>query len=100
VGAVRVACRFAIGRASRQVVGSLVPIGLGERTFNWLGLSYGTQIGANYAQLFPRRVRAMVFDGALDHSALNVGLLATRSPPSRTRSTGSPHGAGRHRPAR
>ena len=53
-----------------------VRIGLGERTFNWLGLSYGTQIGANYAQLFPRRVRAMVFDGALDHSALSVGLLA------------------------
>jgi pimeloyl-ACP methyl ester carboxylesterase len=53
-----------------------VRIGLGERTFNWLGLSYGTQIGANYAQLFPRRIRAMVFDGALDHSALSVGLLA------------------------
>jgi pimeloyl-ACP methyl ester carboxylesterase len=53
-----------------------VRIGLGERAFNWLGLSYGTQIGANYAQLFPRRVRAMVFDGALDHSASTVGLLA------------------------
>ena len=45
-----------------------VRIGLGERTFNWLGLSYGTQIGANYAQLFPQRIRAMVFDAALDHS--------------------------------
>jgi pimeloyl-ACP methyl ester carboxylesterase len=53
-----------------------VRIGLGERTFNWLGLSYGTQIGANYAELFPRRVRAMVFDAALDHSASSVGLLA------------------------
>jgi pimeloyl-ACP methyl ester carboxylesterase len=53
-----------------------VRIGLGERSFNWLGLSYGTQIGANYAELFPRRVRAMVFDGALDHSASSVGLLA------------------------
>ncbi|MET0415007.1 MAG: alpha/beta hydrolase [Actinoplanes sp.] len=53
-----------------------VRIGLGERTFNWLGLSYGTQIGANYAQLFPGRVRAMVYDGALDHSASSVGLLA------------------------
>jgi pimeloyl-ACP methyl ester carboxylesterase len=53
-----------------------VRIGLGERTFNWLGLSYGTQIGANYAQLFPGRVRAMAFDGALDHSASSLSLLA------------------------
>jgi pimeloyl-ACP methyl ester carboxylesterase len=53
-----------------------VRIGLGEQTFNWLGLSYGSQIGANYAELFPHRVRAMVFDGALDHSASSVGLLA------------------------
>ena len=53
-----------------------VRIGLGERTFNWLGLSYGTQIGANYAELFPQRVRAMVFDAALDHSGSSLGLLA------------------------
>jgi pimeloyl-ACP methyl ester carboxylesterase len=53
-----------------------VRIGLGERWFNWLGLSYGTQIGANYAQLFPQRVRAMAFDAALDHSAPSVSLLA------------------------
>jgi pimeloyl-ACP methyl ester carboxylesterase len=53
-----------------------VRIGLGERTFNWLGLSYGTQIGANYAELFPGRVRAMVFDAALDHSGSSLGLLA------------------------
>jgi pimeloyl-ACP methyl ester carboxylesterase len=53
-----------------------VRIGLAERTFNFLGLSYGTQIGANYAQLFPRRVRAMVFDAALDHSGSTLSLLA------------------------
>lgn len=53
-----------------------VRIGLGEQKFNWLGLSYGTQIGANYAELFPHRVRAMVFDAALDHSASSLGLLA------------------------
>jgi pimeloyl-ACP methyl ester carboxylesterase len=53
-----------------------VRIGLGERTFNWLGLSYGTQIGANYADLFPKRVRAMVFDAALDHSGSSLSLLA------------------------
>jgi pimeloyl-ACP methyl ester carboxylesterase len=53
-----------------------VRIGLGERSFNWLGLSYGTQIGINYAQLFPGRVRAMVFDGALDHSLPNGATAA------------------------
>jgi len=53
-----------------------VRIGLGERRFNYLGLSYGTQIGANYAELFPQRVRTMVFDAALDHSATTLGLLA------------------------
>ncbi|HEU4347297.1 MAG TPA: alpha/beta fold hydrolase, partial [Actinoplanes sp.] len=41
---------------------------LGEPEFNWLGLSYGTQIGVQYANLFPGRVRAMVFDAVLDHS--------------------------------
>ena len=33
---------------------------------SYLGYSYGTQIGATYATLFPRRVRALVLDGAVD----------------------------------
>ena len=45
-----------------------VRVALGEPSFNWLGLSYGTQIGMQYADLFPGRVRAMVFDAVLDHS--------------------------------
>jgi pimeloyl-ACP methyl ester carboxylesterase len=49
-----------------------VRIGLRTPKVNWFGLSYGTQIGANYAQLYPRRVRAMVFDGALEHSLAEV----------------------------
>jgi pimeloyl-ACP methyl ester carboxylesterase len=43
-------------------------VALGERQFNWLGLSYGTQIGVQYANLFPGRIRAMVVDAVLDHS--------------------------------
>ncbi len=39
---------------------------LGERKFNFLGLSYGSYIGATYANLFPGRVGAMVVDGVLD----------------------------------
>jgi len=41
---------------------------LGEWRVSWLGLSYGSLLGATYAQLFPRRVRAAVLDGAVDHT--------------------------------
>jgi len=39
---------------------------LGDRKLTFYGGSYGTYLGAKYAQLFPRRIRAMVLDGALD----------------------------------
>ena len=39
---------------------------LGEPKLNYLGFSYGTLLGAVYAQLFPKNIRAMVLDGALD----------------------------------
>src|SRR2546426_10354277 len=32
----------------------------------YLGLSYGTFLGATYANLFPDRVRAVVLDGSVD----------------------------------
>jgi pimeloyl-ACP methyl ester carboxylesterase len=41
---------------------------LGEPTLNYLGLSYGTEIGSLYAALFPHRVGRMVLDGNLEHS--------------------------------
>jgi pimeloyl-ACP methyl ester carboxylesterase len=40
---------------------------LGEK-LNWLGLSYGTQLGSQYAQLYPDNIRVMVLDGMLQHS--------------------------------
>ncbi len=39
---------------------------LGEPRLTYLGKSYGTYLGAVYAELFPRRVRAMVLDGAIN----------------------------------
>lgn len=39
---------------------------LGRTTFDWFGASYGTQLGATYANLFPDRVGRMVLDGAVD----------------------------------
>ncbi|MEU4599708.1 alpha/beta hydrolase [Nocardia sp. NPDC023988] len=39
---------------------------VGDNALTYHGISYGTQVGAVYANMFPRRVRAMVFDGSLD----------------------------------
>jgi pimeloyl-ACP methyl ester carboxylesterase len=39
---------------------------LGEEKLNFFGQSYGTRIGALYAEAFPQNVRAMVLDGAVD----------------------------------
>ena len=40
----------------------------GDATLNYLGVSYGTHIGAVYADLFPGRVGRTVLDGAMDPS--------------------------------
>lgn len=47
---------------------------LGERQLDYLGASYGTLLGATYADLFPRNIRRMVLDGALDPTLSNEGL--------------------------
>jgi len=39
---------------------------MGEDKISYVGFSYGTLIGAVYADMFPRRVRAMVLDGVVD----------------------------------
>jgi pimeloyl-ACP methyl ester carboxylesterase len=41
---------------------------VGDATLSYLGFSYGSFLGATYAELFPRRVRAVVLDGAIDPS--------------------------------
>ncbi len=43
---------------------------LGESTLTYFGASYGTKLGATYADLFPDAVGRMVLDGAVD---LSVG---------------------------
>jgi len=43
-----------------------VRVALGDERLTYLGYSYGTLLGATYAQLFPRHVRALVLDGAID----------------------------------
>ena len=39
---------------------------LGQARLTYYGLSYGTYLGTAYAEMFPRRIRAMVLDGAVD----------------------------------
>lgn len=43
----------------------IVRAALGDSALNYLGKSYGTQLGATYAELFPGRVGRMVLDGVL-----------------------------------
>lgn len=44
----------------------LLRAALGDSRLSYLGFSYGTYLGATYAQLFPSHVRALVLDGAVD----------------------------------
>jgi pimeloyl-ACP methyl ester carboxylesterase len=40
---------------------------LGERTLTFHGSSYGTLLGQQYAEVFPRRIRALVLESLFDH---------------------------------
>lgn len=42
---------------------------LGDEKLNYLGYSYGTFLGATYAELYPDNVGRLVLDGAIDPSA-------------------------------
>ena len=46
---------------------------LGQPTLNYLGISYGTFLGATYANLFPRRVGRLVLDGNVPPEAWTNG---------------------------
>jgi pimeloyl-ACP methyl ester carboxylesterase len=46
---------------------------VGDRRLNYYGVSYGTLIGETYANMFPRRVRAMVIDGLINPVAYTRG---------------------------
>ena len=45
---------------------------VGDAKINYLGLSYGTRVGALYAQLFPKRVGRLVLDGAVNITGSEV----------------------------
>lgn len=47
---------------------------LGDEKLNWFGKSYGTFLGATYAELFPSKVGRMMLDGAVDPTLTNEQL--------------------------
>lgn len=57
-----------VGTASAIRDMEAVRIALGEDQINYLGFSYGTELGAAYAERYGDRVRTMVLDGAIDPS--------------------------------
>ncbi len=52
---------------------------LGDDKLNYLGYSYGTFLGATYAQLYPDRVGRLVLDGAIDPSTPSSVVSATQA---------------------
>ena len=52
----------------------ILRVALGDKKLTYFGFSYGTMLGAVYADLFPTHIARMVLDGAMDPSIGNVGL--------------------------
>ena len=54
---------------------------VGDSKITYWGISYGSLLGSTYAQLFPDRVRAMLFDGNMDPQITLAGISAGSTAP-------------------
>lgn len=52
---------------------------LGDQKLTYAGFSYGTYLGAFYAEQFPKNVRALVLDGAVDPAISSTDTLLEQS---------------------
>ena len=52
---------------------------LGDTKLNYLGYSYGTLLGATYADLYPEKTGRLVLDGALDPTTSSFDVSATQA---------------------
>ncbi|MDR6867632.1 pimeloyl-ACP methyl ester carboxylesterase [Microbacterium resistens] len=52
---------------------------LGDKKLNYLGYSYGTFLGATYADLYPDRVGHLVLDGAIDPAVSGADVSTTQA---------------------
>ncbi len=77
-GALELAEYVGTNNAARDL--DLLREALGDEQLSYVGFSYGTRLGATYAELFPERVRALVLDGAVrpttDFAALDLEQAA------------------------
>ncbi|MFF3763577.1 alpha/beta hydrolase [Streptomyces sp. NPDC001922] len=53
---------------------------LGERRTSYFGVSYGTYLGAAYANMFPGRTDRLLLDSAIDPARWNVSMLRDAAP--------------------
>ncbi|MFI6296056.1 alpha/beta hydrolase [Nonomuraea sp. NPDC050790] len=58
----------------------VVRAALGEAKTSYLGFSYGTYLGAVYAQMFPRRADRFVLDSAIDPAAYMATSIRNQGP--------------------
>lgn len=96
---VRDACRKSPARIVKHMTTAdtardmdLIRQALGDDKLTYYGASYGTQLGATYAAMFPQRVRAIVVDGVLDPIDWTTGHPNNRNQPM-TERLGSGRGA-------
>lgn len=52
---------------------------LGDKRLTFYGVSYGTLMGQQYAEVFPQNVRALALDSNMDHSLGTAGFLDTEA---------------------
>ncbi len=57
----------------------LVRAALGDEQLSYVGYSYGTSIGQQYARLYPERVRALVLDGVVDPDSTGLEAAADQA---------------------
>jgi len=57
----------------------LVRLALKDGKLNFLGQSYGSLIGSQYAELYPENINRMALDGIVDHSQSETSTLAGES---------------------
>jgi pimeloyl-ACP methyl ester carboxylesterase len=60
----RIAAHMSTADVARDL--DLLRRAVGDRRLTYLGFSYGSYIGATYANLFPDNIRALAIDGVLD----------------------------------
>lgn len=65
------------GSAARDL--DLLRAVLGDSTLTYLGYSYGTYLGARYAEMFPDKAGRLVLDGAIDPSTSGFEVTLTQA---------------------